>query len=138
MKKLMLMLAFVGLYTAACAQSGAIGVQFQETTMDDLMKQAEESGKPIFVDVYATWCSPCKYMANNVFTQEKAGDYFNAKFINAKFDAERGIGVHVARQYKVTAYPTFLILDSKGKEVGRIIGGDKLDGFIRKVEELVE
>lgn len=137
MKRFMLMLALVGLTTVACAQTTDKGVQFQETSMAELMKQSADSGKPIFVDVYATWCGPCKYMANNVFTQEKAGTYFNAEFINAKFDAERGDGIDVARKYRVNAYPTFLILDSTGKEIGRVVGGDEVDGFIEKVKSVL-
>ena len=137
MKKMLLLVALVGLCSAACAQNDKKGVQFQETSMTELMKQSAENGKPIFVDVYATWCGPCKYMANNVFTQEKAGEYFNANFVNAKFDAEKGEGIQVARKYRVTAYPTFLILDSTGTELGRVVGGDEVDGFIQKVKGLL-
>ena len=130
----MFLLAFAGLCTVACAQTTDKGVRFQETSMRNLMEQSAKEGKSIFVDVYATWCGPCKYMANNVFTTEKAGDFFNAEFINAKFDAENGEGRDVARKYRVTAYPTFLILDSSGNEIGRIVGGDEIDGFIQKVK----
>jgi len=137
MRKILFLLACVGITAVACAQSGNKGVQFQETTMTELLKQSEQSGKPIFVDVYATWCGPCKYMSNNVFTQDKAGEYFNDAFVNAKFDAEKGEGIDVARKYRVNAYPTFLILDSTGKEVGRIVGGDEIDGFIQKVKGLL-
>ncbi|MCD8185239.1 MAG: thioredoxin family protein [Rikenellaceae bacterium] len=135
MKKLMLMLAFAGLTTIACAQSG---VQFQEKSMAELMKESQEAGKPIFVDMYTTWCGPCKYMANNVFTQPKAGEFFNAEFINAKFDAEKGEGIQLAQKYQVNVYPPFLILDASGKEIGRIVGGDELDGFIQKVKDAVK
>ena len=137
MKKILLILAVAGLCTAACAQTDKKGVAFQETTMAELQKQSADTGKPIFVDVYATWCGPCKYMANNVFTQDKAGAYFNANFVNAKFDAEKGEGREVARKYQVTAYPTFLILDSDGKELGRVVGGAEVDDFIRKVQGLL-
>ena len=54
--------------------------------------------------------------------------------ISAKFDAERGEGIDIARKYRVEGYPTFLILNAEGKEVGRIVGGDDAAAFIKKVD----
>lgn len=77
-------------------------------------------------------------MAAKIFPQEKMGTYFNKNFVVAKFDAERGEGLTVAKKYNVRAYPTFLILDSTGKEMGRIVGGADPDDFIAKVQEVVD
>ena len=63
---------------------------------------------------------------------------FNKTFVNAKFDAEKGEGVDVAKRYSVKAYPTFLILDSDGEEVGRIVGGADADRFIEEVRKVLE
>ena len=88
------------------------------------------------MDVYASWCGPCKRMAAEVFTQKKVGDYFNATFVNAKFDAEVGEGRTIAARYGVNAYPTFLLLNGDGKLVGKMVGGSPADEFIRQVKEL--
>lgn len=112
------------------------GVDFRSGTLKELLAQAAKENKYLFVDVYAVWCGPCKQMANQVFTQEKVGDYFNKTFVNAKFDAEKGEGIQIAKKYNVTAYPTFLILDAQGNEVGKIIGGAGPDQFIQKVEQV--
>ena len=47
-------------------------------------------------------------------------------------------GVDVAKRYSVKAYPTFLILDSDGEEVGRIVGGADADRFIEEVRKVLE
>lgn len=114
------------------------GTVFRSGTMKELMAASAKEKKYIFIDVYATWCGPCKYMAAKIFPQEKMGTYFNKNFVVAKFDAERGEGIFVAEKYNVQAYPTFLILDSTGKEVGRIVGGADPDDFIAKVQEVVD
>ena len=63
----------------------------------------------------------------------------NKTFVNAKYDAEKGEGVTVAKTYRVTAYPTFLILNSKGEEVGRLLGGAKTpEDFIARVKAELE
>ena len=47
---------------------------------------------------------------------------------------EKGEGINLARQFKIQGYPTFIILNSNGKELGRIVGGAEIKQFIQKVE----
>lgn len=112
------------------------GVVWEEGSLASVLAKAKKSKtkKLVFVDCYASWCGPCKSMANIVFPTEEAGKYFNANFFNVKFDMEKGEGVEIKKNYRIKAFPTFLILDEKGNEIGRVVGGDELDSFIEKVE----
>ncbi len=113
------------------------GVNFQELTLQEALKKAKETKKGpklIFMDCYTSWCGPCKDMTNNVFPQEVCGTFFNANFVNVKFDMEKGEGLEIAKRYAVSVYPTFLILDSDGNEINRVIGSDKAESFIEKVK----
>ena len=127
------MLAFIG--SVALAQNDQ-GIKFEKGTFSEILAKAKAQKKLVFMDVYASWCGPCKRMAAEVFTQKKVGDYFNATFVNAKFDAEVGEGRSIAARYGVNAYPTFLLLDSNGKLVGKMVGGSPADEFIRQIKEL--
>ncbi len=136
MKKIMLLtavLAFIG--SVALAQNDQ-GIKFEKGTFAEILAKAKAQKKLVFMDVYASWCGPCKRMAAEVFTQKKVGDYFNATFVNAKFDAEVGEGRTIAARYGVNAYPTFLLLNGDGKLVGKMVGGSPTDEFIRQVKEL--
>lgn len=44
--------------------------------------------KPIMVDVYTTWCGPCKMLSTNTFGNEQIAKYLNENFYPVKFDAE--------------------------------------------------
>lgn len=113
------------------------GVNFQELTLQDALKKikdAKKGPKLIFMDCYTSWCGPCKEMTNNVFPQEVCGTFFNANFVNVKFDMEKDEGLEIAKRYAVAVYPTFLILDADGNEVNRVIGSDKAESFIEKVK----
>ena len=133
MKRLIVCVAAMMLASATFAQ-----VKWEDGTLNQALKKAKESGKElVFLDCYATWCGPCQYMAKSVFTTKEAGDYFNKKFVNIKIDMEKGEGINLARQFKIQGYPTFIILNSNGKELGRIVGGAEIKQFIQKVEGLL-
>ncbi len=109
---------FILILLALAAQSvSAQGINFFAGTWAEAKAKAKQENKPIFVDVYAVWCGPCKYMTNSVFTQKSVGDYFNANFISLKIDAEKGEGPTFASNNNVRAYPTLLFFDSNGKVV---------------------
>lgn len=112
------------------AQEG--GIEFHDGSWEEALEKSEDKGKPIFVDAYASWCGPCKWMTRNVFTDDEVGDYYNENFINVKLDMEKGEGRTFARKYGVSAYPTLLYLDSEGEVVHKVMGARRTDGFIQE------
>jgi hypothetical protein len=61
-------------------------------------------------------------MAKNMFTKDEIADYYNANFINAKFDMEKGEGIELAKKYEVRCYPNLLFIDGDGNLVHRSAG----------------
>jgi thioredoxin-related protein len=144
MKKLILMLFLIP--TLLFAQNE--GVKFEHgLNWAQIQEKAAKENKFIFVDCFTTWCGPCKYMSNTIFPQAKVGDFFNAKFINAKIQMDKTDkdneevkswyqeADRFAKDYNVRAYPTFLIFDTKGNLVHRIVGGGEADDFIAKARK---
>lgn len=112
------------------AQEAATGMQFSEKTFDELLAQAKEEDKLIFIDAYTTWCGPCKMMSAKVFPAERVGSVYNERFINAKFDMEKGEGLTLARKYRVRAYPTYLFVNGEGELMHKGLGYIPQDEFI--------
>ena len=91
----------------------------QSDNLSSVLKKAERENKLVFVDVYTTWCLPCKMMDQDVFTHQATADIFNKDYISYKVDAEKNNGLIIAFNYDVIEYPTLLFLDTKGKVLER-------------------
>lgn len=95
--------------------SDSSGIRFQEgNSWNDVLALAKSENKLVFVDIYTSWCVPCKKMSEEVFVNKKVGEKYNANFINYKIDAEKGEGFEIARNYNIRAYPTYLFVDGNG------------------------
>lgn len=109
------------------------GVSFNHFTIEEALRKAAINKQLIFIDIYATWCGPCKELDAQVFSQAKVGDFINSKFIPLKIDGESEDGKVFLKKYGVNAYPTLLVLDSTGKEITRIVGFLTADQLIEKL-----
>ena len=137
MKKLLMAALAALMFTGvSVAQEKKGGVTFVEGSFAEVQAAAKKADKPIFMDIYAVWCGPCKYLSNNIFPTQLVGDYMNATFVSTKVDAEKGEGVELAKKYAVKAYPTMLILDSEGNELGRLMGSSRTpEEFVQRVKD---
>jgi thioredoxin-related protein len=110
------MLACVGLN----AQDRSIN--FEHSAWAEIKARAAKEKKAIFLDAYTSWCGPCKKLAKEVFTRNEVADYYNANFINASFDMEKGEGPQLVKQYSIHAYPTLLFITAEGKIISKKLG----------------
>lgn len=106
------------------------GIQFHQGTWQQALELAKKEKKVIFLDVYATWCGPCKMLKRLTFSNKKVGTYYNENFINVALDGESGEGPAIARLYGVRAYPTLLFIDSDGKLINHSAGFRPPSDFI--------
>ena len=134
MKKILFtLLLVIGVAVAANAQ-----VRFTDKNLDAVREEATQQNKLVFIDLYATWCGPCKNMERNVFSQPEVGDFMAQHFIAAKYDIDKPTGSALAKKYGIRSIPTFLIFDTDGTMLGQITGGMPADDFIRAVEEILK
>ena len=111
MKRSLTLLCF---FILAAGRIYAQGIEFFHGTYEEALQKAQAEGKQIFVDVYTSWCGPCKMMAKNVFTRQEVGDYYNNKFVCLKLDAEKESSHAFFKHYQANGYPSFFWLDARG------------------------
>jgi len=116
--------------TNAQDEKPTTGINFEQGSWAEVQALAKETGKPIFVDAYASWCGPCKKMAKEVFPLKDVGAFMNENFINYKLDMEKGDGIVFARINNVKSYPTYLFFNDEGDLAHRTLGYKPGEDFL--------
>ncbi|SMO53764.1 Thioredoxin [Solitalea koreensis] len=105
-------------------------INFEHGTWAEIKAKAAKEKKVIFLDCFTSWCGPCKKLAKEVFTLNEVADYYNANFINASMDMEKGEGPQLAKQYGIRAYPSLLFVTPEGKLISKNEGASDFKTFI--------
>lgn len=98
------------------------GIQFHQGNWEEALKKSKDVGKPIFLDISASWCGPCKLLKSRTFPNNEVGTFYNSNFINVMVDGEKGEGMELARKYNVRGYPTLIFIDGNGKVIAQTAG----------------
>jgi thiol-disulfide isomerase/thioredoxin len=79
--------------------------------------------KPVLVDVYAEWCGPCKSMEKNVFPDDSVQLILKSRYVLAKVNGDDPVlGDTLRKQFRIKAYPTYIVLTPAGRERKRHVG----------------
>jgi len=95
---------------------------FEEITNGDL---------PVLVDLFASWCGPCRLMSPII---EELSTEYEGRFIIGKMDVDSN--VETPSKYGVRSIPTLLFFKN-GEVVDRLVGAQKKDVLIAKLEALL-
>jgi thioredoxin 1 len=129
--------AIGGMFYVVAGRSGTSGSALNESTanvtrISEQQFDAEvlQAPMPVVVDVYATWCGPCKRLAPKL--DEIAGGYTGrVKFVKVNVDQAQGL----ARRYEIMGVPTLLFF-SGGRLVDRAVGVPADNALKNRLDEL--
>lgn len=147
MKNTIVVIIFIGVLIVAYAfknqtidfkLDAEYGIQFHKGSFEEVLKEAKKENKIIFIDVYATWCGPCKMLKATTFSDNKVGDFFNEKFINIAIDGETPEGKIIAKKYKVRGYPTMIFINEEERIIAKTSGYHNAKQLISLGNEVLE
>ncbi len=128
MKKIIFSLLFVvGFSFMSFGQNHE--VKWQED-YDKAVKMAKKHKKPILLFFTGSdWCGPCKMLVADFFESKKFAKIAKENLViyEADFPRNRDLltqkqrknNYYLSRMYDVSSYPTIVIIDKNGKELGR-------------------
>lgn len=113
-------------------------IAFSESKWADVLSKAKEENKVIFIDIYATWCGPCKLLKKTTFMDKEVGNFFNGHFINAAFDGEQPEGRLLVQRYGVHSYPTMLFVNPDGTIREIVVGYHTSGQLLKKANKVLK
>src|SRR5580700_4668739 len=149
MKQLtIILIVALSVATRALSQSDTTkGIAFAHgLNWQEVLQKAKQENKYVFVDCYATWCAPCKYMDKKVYPVDSVGTFMNANFISVRvqMDSTRNdddetqkwySSAHdIQQKYHIGAFPSYLFFSSDGHAVHMDIGGKGIEDFLSVVK----
>jgi len=146
MKNLIYSLLILSYFSASSfAQSN----QIQWHSIEEVEALQMKEARKVLMDVYTTWCGPCKLMMKNTFSNKNVIEYINKHYYAVKFDAESGKDVtfkgnvysnpdynpnayrkashQLAQAFNVNSYPTVIYMDENMEVIAPIKGYLKPD-----------
>ncbi len=114
------------------------GIQFHKGTWNEALQLAKKENKLIFLDIYATWCGPCKKLKANTFSNEEVGTVYNQNFVNVAFDGEQGDGAMLMQKYNLRSFPFLLFIDGNGKVVAKTGGYHKPNELLELGQQFIK
>lgn len=94
------------------------GVAWQPYS-EEILKEAQDADKPVIIDFYATWCTPCRELEEVTFHDASVVKQAESDFVMVKVDVTKGgnsVHERLLEQYQVKGVPTIVFLDGGGEE----------------------
>jgi thioredoxin-like negative regulator of GroEL len=92
------------------------------------LQAAKESGRPLLIDFWASWCQPCKTMETQLWNTPE-GKKLTSKFTLVRLNFDTATAA--IRKYHVSSVPTVIFTDSWGNYLTRIAGFEGPAPYLR-------
>lgn len=86
---------------------------------DQLLQAARQQGKPVIIDFYAIWCTPCRELEDITFHDPEVVKRAGADSVMIKLDTtpkRNPVHDRLLGQHGIKEVPTVLFLDGQGIE----------------------
>jgi thiol-disulfide isomerase/thioredoxin len=116
----------------------AIKINFEKyASLSKVLEVAAAKNKLVYLDINATWCTPCKLMQRDVYSHKPTADFFNDNFVNHIVDIAKDEGPDLKIMYDIKVIPTLLWLDSRGRVIHRKEGAAYHAELIKNAETAI-
>ncbi|MDB4609218.1 thioredoxin fold domain-containing protein [Flavobacteriaceae bacterium] len=153
--KIKLLVLFILSFVSTYAQ------QIEWMSLAEALEAQKKEPKKIFMDVYTTWCGPCKLLDKKTFANKDLARYVSEHFYAVKFNAEgdelirfynqnfknpnydqRKKGRNATHQFTqflgIKGYPTMVFFSEDGDPIMPVVGyytAQELEPYLKMIKQ---
>ncbi|MGB2817443.1 MAG: thioredoxin family protein [Burkholderiaceae bacterium] len=101
--------------------------------VDRAFDEAKTRNQPVFLFWTAVWCPPCNQVKSTIFTRPEFIEK-SRSFVPVYVDADSPSGQLLGARFKVTGYPTMVLLAGSGQELTRLAGSVDASKYMQILE----
>jgi thioredoxin-like negative regulator of GroEL len=105
-------------------------------SIDAALERAKIAHAPVLIDFSAPWCYSCYFMATHVLNGPE-WEAIEAKTIVVEVDADSPDGNAWMKKLKVRALPSYVVLNGRGEELGRILAEQPREKFYPALDTIL-
>ncbi|MBQ9074206.1 MAG: thioredoxin [Muribaculaceae bacterium] len=102
------------------------------TFTDENVEEIIESGKPVIIDFWATWCGPCMNMAPTI---DELAEQYKEEVVIGKYNVDEESDF--SSQHRIMSLPTILFFKNGKKTDIRLAGSQSKATLEAKIKELL-
>jgi thiol:disulfide interchange protein DsbD len=119
------------------AAAASAGPDFGRVASVAQLDQALQSGgKPAMLDFYADWCTSCKEMDRLTLTDPRVRARLSQMNLVRADVTDNGPDAQaLLKRFSLFGPPAIILFDAQGHEVGRVVGEQPADTFLRSLDQ---
>lgn len=124
---LLLLFAFLSYNTEKTTNENEKGIEYTQIEnikeLENALTIGKQEKRPIFIDIYADWCTTCIQMEKETLNEPEIVDFVNEQFLALKIDITE-INKEkqaILKHYKLQTAPAYIFYDKNGEIEKNII-----------------